>query len=58
MKFDGPDAYDPDNFVDDESQQRLMEEMGKQQVIWAGQNQPFLDKVFAMVKEAADKNII
>ena len=58
MDFDGPDGYDPDKMVDQDAEQEMMEKMAKFQHEKAGQNKPYLDKVFSLIQEAADKNII
>ena len=58
MDFDGPDGYDPDKMVDQDSENEMMEKMAKFQLQKAGQNKPFLNKVFSLVQEAADKDII
>ena len=58
MDFDGPDGYDPDKMVDQKSENEMMEKMGQFQLQKAGQNKPYLEKVFSLIQEAADKNII
>ena len=58
MDFDGPDGYDPDKMVDQKSENEMMEKMGQFQFQRAGQNKPYLEKVFSLIQEAADKNII
>ena len=58
MDFDGPDGYDPEKMVDQDSENEMMEKMAKYQLQAAGQNKPFLNKVFSLVQEAADKDII
>lgn len=58
MDFDGPDGWDPEKAVDQESQQRMMEATMKANLARAGQNKPYLAKVFSLVQESAEKNII
>ena len=58
MDFDGPDGYDPDKMVDDASQKEMMEKMAAFQIERAGKNKPYLDRVFGLVQESAEKNII
>ena len=58
MDFDGPDGYDPDKMVDEESEKAMMEKMAKFQIEAAGKNKPYLEKVISLVQEAAEKNII
>ncbi len=58
MEFDGPDGYDPDKIVDEESEKQMMEQLQKMQIEGAGKNKPYLENVLALVQEAADKSII
>lgn len=58
MNFDGPDGFDPEMMGNDEEQTKQLEKMAQFQLISAGKNKPFLEKVFGMVQEAADRHII
>jgi hypothetical protein len=58
MNFEGPDAFDPEKIKDEFSQMEMMEKMKAAQLERAKDNKPYLEKVFGLVKEAANKNII
>ena len=58
MSFDGPDGFDLDQAVDEESQEAMMQRNMSLQIARAAKNQPYLNKVLGMVREAAEKNII
>ena len=56
--IDGPDGYDPNKINDEAKEKEMREKMATLQIQRAAQNKPYLENVFAMVKEAAERNII
>jgi hypothetical protein len=58
MSFDGPDGFDPDNMTDETAQLAMVEKMKAVQLERAKNNKQYLEKVFDLVREAANKNII
>ena len=53
-----PEMFDPDQIIDEESHKEMMAKMAKKNFERALKNQPYLDHVFGLVREAAQRNII
>ncbi len=55
---DGPDAFDPEDMKDEETQIKMVQQQVKKQMERSLANKSYVDKVFGMVHEAVDCGVL